>query len=295
MGKKSSKTKTTTEPPSWAKPILQNAGNTILNTVTGNQGNLNSLSSNLSGLLPQIQSAALNTSGLNSGQSYANNVLGGQYLNSNPYVENLAHQAEQDAGNAVNSTFSRAGRSSSYGNQEALAQGVAQAGNQVRFQNYQNERGLQNQAAGMLPSYQAARTAGIAPLLGAYQTAGQLPYAGIGNLGQIGSLFGGFGTSSGTQPGGWGNSLMNAGASIGSALILASDPRLKTNLVRVGDWDSRGDGLGKWRWNWRSNPSGQTFEGVRSDEVEKLRPAAFAKGFVNGVYDGVNYAMLGAA
>ena len=54
MGKKSSKTKTTTTLPAWANAAGQNAANMITGTVSANQGNLNSQASQLRGFLPQL-------------------------------------------------------------------------------------------------------------------------------------------------------------------------------------------------------------------------------------------------
>lgn len=77
------------------------------------------------------------------------------------------------------------------------------------------------------------------------------------------------------------------------ASLFASDERLKTNIVRIGDWDDRGDGLGKYEWNWRRDPDGPKVTGVIAQEVERLRPHAYVENFHNG-YAGVNYAALGA-
>lgn len=291
MGKKSSKeTQTTTSaPPSWAVPIIQGGAQSVMDTYNANKGNLAGLSSQLHSMLPGMT----NTSMLNGGTKYANNVLSGQYLNSNPYVNQMAQFAGQQAGNAVNSAFSSAGRTGSGDHATDLARGVDQAANGVLFQNYQNERGLQNQAASLLPAYQQAQTGANTAALGGIQLAGQLPYYGSQSLGTIGSLLGNYGTStsSGTKPGGWGNDIL--GAAMAAAPFVMSDERLKTNIERIGDWDERGDGLGKYRWNWKSSPNGQKVEGVIAQEVEKLRPWAFAKNFI-GQYHGVNYAALGS-
>lgn len=273
--------------------MLLGAGNTIQNTVSGNAGNLNSLESGLTGsLLPGLQQQIGDTrQQLNPAIGYANNVLGGQYLNSNPYTTGLAQKAGNDAANHVNATFSMAGRTGSNDHATQLARGVDQAENQALFQNYQNERGNQNTAAGMLPGLTGAQYAGYTPLLGATQLAGQLPYYGANALSGIGGLYNGYGTQTGTQPGGWLNGLLSAGASLGSAAIMASDRRLKTNIKL----EFRApDGLGWYSWNWRTNPNGEREHGVIADEVEKIRPQAFVKGFVSGVYDGVNYAVLGS-
>ena len=400
MGKKTSKTKSTSTPWAPAQPILTGAGNSILNTVNGNAGNLSNIEQGITGgTIPGIQQQigdqkqqmqpglgyigqTLGTNpGLNNpandylkgslGRDFlnanpANGYLGGtlnkaflnsnpadkqlgaigagKYLGANPYTNSLAQFAGQQAGNAVNSAFSSAGRTGSDNHATDLARGVDQASNGVLFQNYQNERGLMNQAlgqqgqdyntalgiqsqnaaqmgqnyntavgqqqnaanmlgstynaglgaqanaAGMLPGYGTSQFAGYSPLLGAQQLGGQLPYYGANAAGNVGGLFNGYGQQTSQQPGGWLNGLLGAGASLGSAAIMASDRRLKTKIeLKFRD----PDGLGWYEWNWKSNPNGEREYGVIADEVEKIRPHAFVKGFVNGIYDGVNYAALG--
>ena len=349
-------------PPTWAQPIIQGGAQSVMDNYNANQGNLQSLTSSLTGsILPDLQAKVNDTSMLQPGTSYINNTLAnnpgnanpansylqgsldpsfltnnpansyltqqanGKYLNSNPYTAALAKQAGEAAGNAVNGAFSMAGRTGSGNHATDLARGVDQAENQVFFQNYQNERGLQNQAIGMLgqnytnavgqqqnaanmlgsnynyglgiqnqaaaqlPTYYNSQFSGYTPLLGGTQLAGQMPYYGSSSLGTIGSLLGGYGTTSGTQPGGWGTDIVNAG--MAALPFIASDRRLKTNIEKVGEAK---DGLGIYDWNWKSDPDGPKVRGVIADEVEKLRPWAFGKGVVNGQYDGVNYAALGS-
>lgn len=71
--------------------------------------------------------------------------------------------------------------------------------------------------------------------------------------------------------------------------IMASDRRLKRNIVRVG---AASDGLGIYDYEYTFAP-GETVRGVMADEVEKLRPWAFVPNF-RGDYAGVNYATLGS-
>jgi hypothetical protein len=77
--------------------------------------------------------------------------------------------------------------------------------------------------------------------------------------------------------------------------MMASDRRLKTNIVRLGEWDDRGDGLGEYEWNWKADPDGPKVRGVIADEVKELRPSAYAPNFRGDGFDGVNYAMLETA
>jgi len=293
MGKKSSKTETTVEPPKWVKPIVTGAANQISGVVGANQGNLESIASGIQGRLPQLGEMAFGTQPVSYGIDYAKEVLGGKYLDSNPYLDSIVRRGEEDAANRVNSTFSLAGRTGSGGHAESLARGVATAGNALRYGNFAQERANQQQAAGMMPALTAGQYMGITPYLAAGELAGRLPYAGIGNLGAIGGLLGGYGNTTGKQPGGWGSDLLNAGASIASAAIMASDRSLKTDIEEVGEWDDRGDGLKRYRFRYRNDPDFILREGVMADEVERLRPWAYVPNFANGK-PGVNYARLGA-
>lgn len=292
MGKKSSKTKSTSTPWTPAQPILLGAGQGITNTVNNNAANLSSIESGITGgTIPGIQNQIGDQQEqLQPGFNYINETLGGNYLNANPYTTALANQAGEAAGNAVNSAFSNAGRTGGGNHATELAAGVDRAQNQVLFQNHQNERGLQNQALGQLPGFSTSQFAGYSPLLGAQQLAGQLPYYGANALGGIGGLYGGYGTQTGTQPGGWLNGLLGAGASLGSAAIMASDRKLKTNIRKVGEAK---DGLGKYEWNWKSAPDGETVRGVIADEVKELRPWAYVPNYQGRGFDAVNYGALG--
>lgn len=95
------------------------------------------------------------------------------------------------------------------------------------------------------------------------------------------------GTSQGTTSGS-GNSKKGLVPSVAS-LVAASDRKLKTNITLLY---READGLGRYEWNWKSDPNGQRVQGVIADEVAVLRPEAYVPGFVNGEYDGVDYARL---
>ena len=205
----------------------------------------------------------------------------------------MVRQGEQDAGNAVNSTFSQYGRTGGGNHAADLARGVEQAGNAIRFGQFNTERANQQQAMGAMPGLTAAQFAGVPAYLGAAQAGATLPYAGLGPLAGMGNLWAGQGTTTGTQPGGWGTQLLGAAAS--ALPFVLSDRRMKADIVELGPWDNRGDGLKRYSFRYKWEPSGTVHEGVMADEVAKLRPWAFAKGFLNGEYDGVNYAELGAA
>lgn len=99
------------------------------------------------------------------------------------------------------------------------------------------------------------------------------------------------GTNS-TKSGGLGTWLPQvAGSAMQAGAVAYSDRRLKRNIVRIGEWDNRGDGLGRYTWDW---VWGGSDEGVLADEVKQLRPQAYIENYRDD-YAGVNYARLSEA
>jgi hypothetical protein len=269
LGKKTSKTSSTSTPWQPAQPILLGAGQDITDTVKENSGNLQQLSSNLNGMLPGLQSMAMDTSSLNPAFHYTSDVLSGKYLGQqNPYMQGMIDQTGQDVGNKVNATFSAAGRSAGGANQQLLSKGLADSENALRYNDYNNERNQMTQAAGMLPSLQASKFSGVQPLLGATQLAGQLPYYGTNALGNIGGLYSGYGKQTGTQPGGWGNDVANA--AISALPFVLSDHRAKENIHFVGKLEN---GLGLYEFDYKPEVGIEgRWRGVMAQEVKAKMP-----------------------
>jgi hypothetical protein len=289
VGKKKSKSTTTNEPPKWARPHLEGAANSISGVVSGNQGNLDSIAGGIRGFLPGLGERAFGANaGLDAATGYATDVLGGKYLENNPYIDQMASLARGNTMDQINSSFSKSGRVGSALHGHDLGRGISEAELGLRYQNYGNERNAMTQAAGMMPALNQSQYAGVMPYLAAAQTAGTLPYSGIQNLGQIGGLFGGYGTQSSTQPGGWGQGLLGAA---GAALpFILSEPEAKTNIELLR---REPDGLGWYKFAYKRDP-GTMLEGVMADEVEKLRPHALGPRLANG-WRTVNYAKLSEA
>lgn len=106
---------------------------------------------------------------------------------------------------------------------------------------------------------------------------------------QAGNLMANAGQYSKGGGGGGLGSLLGAGLSAASSAGLFSDRRLKTKIERIGDWDGKGDGLGRYRFAYKSHPD-IILEGVMADEVETLRPHAL--GEPRHGYATVNYGAL---
>jgi hypothetical protein len=137
----------------------------------------------------------------------------------------------------------------------------------------------------MLPGLTAAQFAGVPAYLSAAQAAGTLPYAGLGPLAGMGNFWAGQGTTTGTQPGGWGNQLLGAAASALPFILSERSKKTKIELLH-----REPDGLGIYRFAYKSAPD-LMLEGPMADEVEKLRPWALGPRLPDGSRT-VNYAEI---
>jgi hypothetical protein len=202
----SKKNNTSTKP--WGPvqgDILGSVG-TVRDVVGRNQGNLEDIAGGIQSHLGQLgQSAFGDNPLLNAGNSYTQDVLGGKYLQDNPYLQGMINQTDQSVSDQVNSLFSKAGASLGTQHAGVLSKSLADAENSLRYGNYAQERQNQQGALGAIPGLSSAQYAGVMPYLAASQAAGTLPYAGLGALSPIIGLGSGAGTT--TQSVGAGNLL----------------------------------------------------------------------------------------
>ena len=82
----------------------------------------------------------------------------------NPYLQNVANAAQASIQPGVDSSFSAAGRGGSGAHYSEMSKQMANAVAPFAFQNYENERGRQLQAAGMAPQQAAQDYADLAML-----------------------------------------------------------------------------------------------------------------------------------
>ena len=156
--------------------------------------------------------------GLLAASQYYGDTLGGKYLDGNPYVDGMIEQGDREITDQVNGQFNS--RFGSGYHAKALTRGLADNRTRLRFGNYENERGYQNEAgrnlAGVgttatalagLPAEQYAQN--VNGLLGRYMTSNgkssTTQSSGVGGLaggllgsalsawagGGLGSIFGG--------------------------------------------------------------------------------------------------------
>lgn len=281
MGKKS---KSTTGPSKFAQPYISNAANAVQGAYQDNAGAISDIASQIQGYLPDLGARAFGDNPLvSSAQNYAQGVVGGDYLNGNPYLEQMIANTNNSVGDAVNAKIGTRGGAGGSAQAAILARELAKAETGLRYNDYSSERDRMQQAAGMAPSLAAAEYAGIAPYLAAAGAGAEIPFTGVNALASgITGLLGNSTTTTSKQ--GLGGALLQGlGAAAGA--YAASDRRLKRFISKVGEL---ADGLGVYRWTYVWGGERQT--GVMADEVAELRPWALGPE-IEG-YATVNYAQL---
>jgi hypothetical protein len=203
----------------------------------------------------------------------------------NPYLQNIINSTNQDVTNGVNSQFSLGGRYGSGAHTGVLSKELADADNQLRYQDYNTQQGRIDQSAAALTG---ANQGEASQALGGLGVAAELPYTGTNALSQqLAALFNG-GNSKSVQysP----NPIWGAvGAGLGAAGAYFSDRRLKKNIVQTG---TRSDGLNTYQWVYKNDPTNTVCDGFMADEVKEIYPEAYIEDFNRTGYAGVNYAAI---
>jgi hypothetical protein len=284
MGFSKSKSKTTNEPAAWAKPYIEKGLQQSGRVFDEQQPMLDAFSKAQMDTYGRVAPGA--EQGIIGAQGVVNDNLSGKNLNGNPYLEAIIDRTRENVTNGVNDQFGPAGRFGSGMHAKILGDELANAENNLRFQNYGVERGYQQSAIG-----DAQNLMGGAQ--GMLNNAAELPWLGVGALnGNVRQASNGYGTQTTKQSNPWGPAF---GQFLGSAASMASDPRLKTNIVQVGAF---GDGLGIYEWDYIDPPTPELApympagrqQGVMADEVALLRPNAL--GLVVSGYATVDYGAL---
>ncbi len=271
----------------WANPYARAATESIQNTYNGFQptlqnavGNTQALGNQLSGQYSSGQAGAA------AGQQYYGDVLAGKYLSGNPEMDAMIAKMQGSVGDRVNSNFALSGRYGSGAHTGVLANELAGAESQMRYNDYNSQMGRMDNAAAQV-GQNNNQNASLA--LGAQGQLATMPWAGMtAYSGALGNLFnGGTQRSVSYAP----NPIWGAiGSGLGAAAAFASDMRLKKNVVVIG---LRPDGLTEIEWTYRFDPTESRYRGVDAAEVKIKRPEAHIENFDGKGHSGVNYAKLG--
>lgn len=206
----------------WAQPYAKAGASSIQDVFNANQPTLQGMANQVTGLMPDLVNK-FNTGNpvLQAAQKYGADVLGGKYMNGNPYLEAALANTRNDVTNTVNSQYSLGGRYGSGSHVGSLTQQLANAENSARMADYNAQMARMDQMAQQAPGLAQGSYIGLPEILNVATTGGTLPYAGstayanaLGNLfnggkstqsqgiggvlGGIGSIMSGFGALKGT-------------------------------------------------------------------------------------------------
>jgi hypothetical protein len=241
---------------------------------------------------------------LNAANNQITNTLNGDYLNSNPYLQQNVGQAMDDVSGRVNSQFNNNNFGGS-AHQETLTRNLGNTASQMYGDNYARERSNQLSAAGQaIPLSMAdyndssflqgigAQRQGLAnQYLGnaanAFNGAAQHPYDQLTRYGDVVRAGQGVGGTTTTETKGGDSGSSGLADFAGLALTAASffsDVRLKSDISKVGELPS---GLGVYDYT----KFGKRERGVMAQEVEQVIPEAVSTH--ESGYKMVNYGLLG--
>lgn len=242
----------TVGPSAYSQPYIDAAAATLRPAYDQSMSVMNKF-------LPQLDNVA----------SYYGDVMGGKFLNGNPFLDSVVNASNADITDSVNATFMP--RFGSGYHAKALAKQLGDNEARLRYGDYATERGYMNNAAAQMPGVAATATA--LPMVPSQAYADS-----------VNSLLGKYMTSnsSGTQKqsGGLLGSILGSALSLGAAAI--SDARAKEGISRVGQTDG---GLPVYTFRYKGDP--QIHMGVMAQDVAQLQPDAL--GPEVGGYMSVNY------
>jgi len=263
MGRKKTKSEQTNKPIYGAE--LTGAASNITNAYNASQPAVNQLTGNLGAASNELfagmqgdQNTLLNAN------SFINSQLTGD-LQNNPYLQDQIDMTNESVRNQAQAALGRRGLTGGSDYTNLITRALAQNESGLRFQDYNNALNRRFQAAGMAP--QGLQTAAGLGAQGAMLPSQLAAMQGAG----IGGLLGQYQNVKGTQTqsGGLLESILGAGAQLGSAAIMKCDIRLKENIKHIGETPA---GLPLYVFDYIDGAKGVV--GPMAHEVAELQPDA---------------------
>lgn len=172
----STKTKTTVKPSKLTAPYVSSNLANLQDSYEGSKDTTARLGPVLSNLTDYVNNIVNNKPAyMQTGEDQLNKTARGDYVNSNPWLDNIAQQTGDQAQAGYNSTFGASGNAHSGLAALLSSQGVANAIAQFRGGEYDRERSLQQQAIGATPAFYQNSFAGVNPLIAAANAENTLP------------------------------------------------------------------------------------------------------------------------
>lgn len=213
----------------WATPYAKEGVGAVQGVFNQNQPGLQGLTDlTQKNLVPSLM-GKFNSglAGAGQAQGHYQDVLrngGGP----NPYLDGMINSTNRGVMDNVNSQFAQSGRYGSGQYAGLMTERLAEADNNLRYQDYYNQTQRQDNAAGALTQNNQAD---LQQTLAGIGLGAEIPYAGSNNLANsLGALFSGGTEKSKTKGPGMLSGLLGAGATLGAAAISKCDVRLKENI-----------------------------------------------------------------
>lgn len=196
----SSKTTTST---STTKPVYESqimgAYNNVNDAFNSNKGNVDAIQGMLGGLLPQAQANYANNPTLNAAKGYVTDTLGSTYQQ-NPYLDGILSQTAADTANRTATAMGTRGGLGGSAMAKLVSGQVANAENNLRYNDYNNWEQRRAQAAAMAPGLSSADATNLSSVLGLSDRAANLKTDNaLKQALGVGSLLGNYTTTNGKQ------------------------------------------------------------------------------------------------
>ncbi|AFN56753.1 hypothetical protein FBY51_0533 [Zymomonas mobilis] len=212
----SKKSKATTAPSRFARPYITNSANAIQQAYSDNQDNVSNINNLLQNNVRNVASKTLNNSDMDQADTYNQSVLSGKYLSpsSNPALSDILKNTNQDVSDSVNGAIGTRGLTGGSAQAQLLAKELGQTDSNLLYNNYNTERGYQQQASENAANLGDARNSSINTLGNYLTTTAGLPQSSSSVLASnMASLLGNYNTT--TQNQGIGSTLASlAGAGL---------------------------------------------------------------------------------
>ena len=151
-------------------------------TYQSGKGTANDIAGQFAGLVPNLISNYQNGDPtINAAQGYAQDVLGGNYLNNNPHLQGIIDQTNDSVIDNTNAGIGMRGQTGGSAQYEGLSKNLAENEGRLRWQDYATERQNMNNMAAMSPSLAAGQQIPLGAAMAAGESAVNLPWVGANN------------------------------------------------------------------------------------------------------------------
>lgn len=214
-----SSSKSTVGPSKFAKPYISGAADTINSAYNANAGNIQQATDSVTNLLPDmIAKYKAGDAGINAARNYNVDVLGGKFLEGNPFLQQMIDQSGNDVRNQMQASLGTRGLTGGSSYFDIISKNLAKNATGLRYQDYDSERARMATAAGQSPSIAAGDVIQVAPMLSTLQASMTPIDAAQGYAGSIGGLLGNYTTQK--QRPGFGQMLLGGLSNAAQAMAM---------------------------------------------------------------------------